>query len=250
MQLRLPWLDRVLAPRVAPEPREVVVDGRTFPIDVARHRRARRYLLRVRPDGRLRLTVPRGTSVAAGVRFAASQSAWIAREWRRLEGRTAPWTADSLIWWRGAQVRGSDLFSTELAGSGPDLGPVTGPEDLAPDRPILWKRDLTPFRDVATRELVPRCVALAAQCGVEVARVSVRDQRSRWGSCSARGVITLNWRLIQMPPAVSDYVIFHELMHRRQPNHSIRFWREVESVCPGWRDAERWLRKHGRDLMP
>jgi predicted metal-dependent hydrolase len=103
---------------------------------------------------------------------------------------------------------------------------------------------------LAARELVPRCLALARQCGVDVARVSVRDQRSRWGACSSRGVITLNWRLIQMPPEVSDYVIFHELMHRRQPNHSIRFWREVQGVCPGWRDAERWLRKHGRDLMP
>ena len=252
MQLRLPWLDRVLAPRAAREPRAVEVDGRTFPIDVARHRLARRYLLRVRPDGRLRLTVPRGASIEAGVRFAASQSAWIAREWRRLEGRSAPWTADSLIWFRGEQVRGSYLFSTVLADPVPGLepGPAPGPGGLAPDPAKLWKTGTTPFKVHATRELVPRCLALARQCGVDVARVSVRDQRSRWGACSARGVITLNWRLIQMPPDVSDYVIFHELMHRRQPNHSIRFWREVESVCPGWRDAERWLRKHGRDLMP
>ena len=79
--------------------------------------------------------------------------------------------------------------------------------------------------------------------------VSVRNQRSRWGSCSTRGTIALNWRLIQMPPDVSDYVILHELAHRRQPNHSTRFWREVEALCPWWREAERWLRKHGKELL-
>ena len=89
----------------------------------------------------------------------------------------------------------------------------------------------------------------ARGCKVSVSRVSVRNQRSRWGACSARGVITLNWRLIQMPASVSDYVIFHELMHRRQPNHSRRFWREVDAVCSWWRDAERWLRKHGREVF-
>ena len=59
----------------------------------------------------------------------------------------------------------------------------------------------------------------------------------------------LNWRLIQMPPAVADYVILHELVHLEHPNHSRRFWRGVERVCPEWRAAERWLRRHGRELL-
>ena len=102
---------------------------------------------------------------------------------------------------------------------------------------------------LATRELPARCLALAAQCRLSVSRVSVRNQRSRWGACSSRGVITLNWRLLLMPPSVSDYVIFHELMHLKQPNHSRRFWREVDASCAWWREAERWLRKHGRELL-
>jgi predicted metal-dependent hydrolase len=80
-------------------------------------------------------------------------------------------------------------------------------------------------------------------------RIAVRDQRSRWGSCSARGAIMLNWRLIQMPPEVADYVMLHELVHLVQPNHSRRFWRAVEGVCADWRVAERWLRQHGRELL-
>ena len=102
---------------------------------------------------------------------------------------------------------------------------------------------------IAGRELPPRCLELAAMHRLGVARIAVRNQKSRWGSCSPRGVITLNWRLIQMPRAVSEYVLLHELMHLRQPNHSRRFWREVEAVCPTWRESERWLRRYGREIL-
>ncbi len=83
---------------------------------------------------------------------------------------------------------------------------------------------------------------------VAIHRVSVRNQRSRWGSCSARGTISLNWRLIQTPPFVRDYIILHELMHRREMNHSKRFWAHVELVYPEWREAERWLKENAKLL--
>jgi len=76
-----------------------------------------------------------------------------------------------------------------------------------------------------------------------VKRVTVRGQRTRWGSCSRRGTISLNWRLIQTPEDVRDYIILHELAHLRQMNHSDRFWREVERLCPDYRSAERWLKQ-------
>ena len=105
------------------------------------------------------------------------------------------------------------------------------------------------LRDLATVELPERCRILAAQTGLHPSRVAVRDQRSRWGSCSARGAIMLNWRLLQMPPSVADYVILHELVHLDHPNHSRRFWTGVERVCAEWRASERWLRRHGRELL-
>lgn len=109
--------------------------------------------------------------------------------------------------------------------------------------------DVARLRALAETELAERCRELADKHAVPITGVRVRDQRSRWGSCSARGSISLNWRLIRMPGYVSDYVILHELMHRRQPNHSARFWREVGLVCPEWREAERWLRRNGRDFL-
>lgn len=101
---------------------------------------------------------------------------------------------------------------------------------------------------LAGRELPPRTIALAATHGLTVRRVTVRNQRSRWGSCSPRGAISLNWRLVQMPDAARDYIILHELMHLRQPNHSPRFWREVARVCPDYREAEAWIRRHQAQL--
>ena len=188
-------------------------------IVIARHRLARRYVVRVRPDGGVRLTVPRGASVAGGLAFVERQAGWIARERLRLQGLTASWTPGSVVWFRGERVTVAvDEFRSHV-------------------------------RALAQEELPPRCAALARDLGVSIARVSVRNQRSRWGACSPRGAITLNWRLIQMPPSVSDYVIVHELMHVRHLNHSRRFWREVERAWPAWREAERWLRRHGKEIL-
>jgi predicted metal-dependent hydrolase len=100
----------------------------------------------------------------------------------------------------------------------------------------LWK--------LAAQELPSRVMEFAATRGLTVRRVTVRNQKSRWGSCSRNGTISLNWRLIQAPAFVRDYLILHELMHLRQMNHSPRFWREVERVCPDFQNAERWLNQH------
>jgi predicted metal-dependent hydrolase len=105
------------------------------------------------------------------------------------------------------------------------------------------------LRARAARELPPQLFALAARHGLTVNRVTIRNQRSRWGSCSSRAHITLNFRLMLMPPEVCEYILLHELMHLKQPNHSIRFWRLVEAACPGFREAERWLKQHGPALF-
>jgi predicted metal-dependent hydrolase len=201
---------------------------------------ARRYVVRVADDGTVRLTVPRGASIGGGLRFAERQAAWIARERQRQRERAAPWRPGHPVRFRG------DIWPLKIDARGFGVGAETIARGRTSDAREAVQAHL---RVVATRELPSRCLELAADVGLKIARVSVRDQKSRWGACSSRRVITLNWRLIQMPPSVSDYVIYHELMHIRQPNHSRRFWREVASVCPWWRDAERWLRKHGREIL-
>jgi len=104
------------------------------------------------------------------------------------------------------------------------------------------------MRTLATKELVARTWDLAQKHGMEMLAVSVRNQRSRWGSCSIRKRIALNWRLIQTPDLVRDYIIIHELMHLKEMNHSERFWKHVENAFPQYGVAERWLRKNSRLL--
>jgi len=225
----------------APKGHAIEIAGRDVPITVVRHRMARRYVVRIDQDGSVRLTVPRGASIAGGLAFANRQADWIARERHRGLERAAPWEPGTQLWLRGRQVA--------IAIEAGDVR--AGDESLGRPGPGASLRDYveTTLRARAATELVARTTGLAAEHGLEISGVVVRDQRSRWGTCSPARKISLNWRLIQMPPAVSDYVIYHELMHLRQPNHSRKFWREVEKVCAGWRDAERWLRRYGKELQ-
>ena len=239
VQLRLPWTtDQAPAP---PASHRLLVAGEQVPVTMVRHRRARRYVLRVWSDGTLRLTVPRSGSIAGALRFAAGQVPWIVRERARQRERAMPWDTGTVLWFRGEQVALIRRGATVACGS-----ELVSVGRTTPDARQAVEAHL---RDLADRELPPRCLEFAATRHLAVTRVAVRNHRSRWGACSARGVITLNWRLIHMPALVSDYILWHELMHLKHPNHSARFWRAVEGVCPTWREAERWLRRHGREIL-
>ena len=104
------------------------------------------------------------------------------------------------------------------------------------------------LRTRALGELPPRLLQLAAEHGLRVKRVSIRNQKWRWGSCSPDGHICLNWRLVAMPDWVRDYVLIHELMHLKRLDHSRAFWRLVAAACPRHREARAWLRANDRLL--
>ena len=229
-------------PPPAPAPNEFAEDR----IEFVRVRRARRYILRVRPDGSLRVTIPRGGSRAEATAFAARQVAWIARERARVRREQMPvrWTDGSIIRLDGVAVS-IEISPTSAGAVAKYGGRVVGVSNLEDVRPEI-ERDM---RQLARERLVPRLHQLAACHGLTVARVTIRNQRSRWGSCSRARAIALNFRLVQMPPDVCEYVLIHELMHLRQQNHGPRFWALVEQACPDYREAERWLRVHGRSLF-
>lgn len=108
------------------------------------------------------------------------------------------------------------------------------------ERPDVDRRELIVR---ARRELPPRLLELASRHGLTVSRISIRNQRWRWGSCSRSGHICLNWRLVTMPDDVRDYVLIHELMHLKRMDHSPKFWRLVAEACPAYKEARAWLRR-------
>lgn len=209
--------------------------------------RARRYIVRVRPDGSVRVTIPRGGSRREADAFFERHRSWAAAERLRVLAVHAPasWPEGTEILLRGRTVRISVL------GEGGWQWLAIGDERMRLREVPMDLRGAAEacLRRIAQRELVPRLQELAGAHGLQAARVTIRNQRSRWGSCSRRGVIALNFRLVQAPESVRDYVLLHELMHLRQQNHSRRFWRLVEAACPSFRESERWLRSEGRSLF-
>jgi predicted metal-dependent hydrolase len=240
VQLDLPFL-RTAEPPPDPPPVE-------YPdIEFVRTPRARRYILRVRPGGGLRVTIPRGGSRAEAARFVQRQTAWIEQERARVRARGGPvvWRHGAALLLRGERVQ-IELLPAEGEAVARYGDRIVRIPPGAVDLRNYIERDL---RALARAELGPKLRELADRHGLAVAGFSIRDQKSRWGSCSRHGRIALNFRLVQMPPFVSDYVLLHELMHLKQQNHSRRFWRLVEVACPEYRAAERWLKTEGRSLF-
>lgn len=225
--------------RVAEEPVEELPD-----VLYVRSATARRYRLTLRRDGVAVAVIPVRGSEREARRFVEGHRDWLDRARMRQADRpraAAVWTVGTRVLWRGEleDIRIADAGAKPAVCLAADVFRVPCIDgDL---RPTLE----THFVRRARIELPARAWELAAESGVDAKHVAVRNQRSRWGSCSATGTISLNWRLIQVPDAVRDYIIKHELMHLREMNHSPRFWQRVEEVCPGWREAERWLKRNG-----
>jgi predicted metal-dependent hydrolase len=192
------------------------------------------------------VTVPRGGSRREAELFMRRHEKWIARERSRVSvEHAAPcWQDGTTILLAGEPVRitvesRADAWRVRYGDR------ALHARDVSDLRAVI-ERDL---RELAKATLIPRLRELAAEHALRLGAVSIRNQRSRWGSCARNGNIALNFRLVQMPQAVRDYVLVHELMHIKQQNHSRRFWRLVEAACPEFRQAERWLRATGRTLF-
>lgn len=205
---------------------------------------ARRYRLTLRRDGTAVATIPARGSEREAVRFVEEHRDWLDRARTRQATRPRSpgvWTIGTQVLWRG------EMQAVRIAAEGarPQVSlaaDVFRVPSLGGDlRPTLEAR----FVRLAKIELPARAWELAAETGVDLKSVGVRNQRARWGSCSAAGTVSLNWRLVQTPEAVRDYIIYHELMHLKELNHSDRFWARVAEVCPTWREAEHWLSRNG-----
>ncbi len=122
-------------------------------------------------------------------------------------------------------------------------------EERKENLPQWTREDYEHHQRLAGEVLQQRAAYFAQRMGVDYGRISVRDQKTRWGSCSAKGNLNFNWRLILAPEQVLDYVVVHELAHRREMNHSKRFWALVEAVLPDYQSRRRWLKENGDLLM-
>ena len=235
---------RLISPVAPPsEPDVIEIHSHRMPILYRRHARARNYVLRLHFNKTVIVTIPRQGTRKFAREFVASRKSWLEKQWRILEARRAPplvLRPGMEILLRGRPVvlelrRDGENWELQF---GAERSPLAYPAGNL--RPALENH----LRNAARIELARRVRELARQHASIVKHIVIRNQKSRWGSCSCNGTISLNWRLIQLPDQVRDYIIVHELMHLRELNHSPRFWREVEKACPDYRQAEEWLKRN------
>jgi predicted metal-dependent hydrolase len=227
---------------------EVAFGQAIYQVRLQRHRQARRYTLRVQSSSReIVLTMPPRGNLRDAQAFAQKHGGWIAARLKRLP-QPAAFRHGTVVPVRGEphriehRPRERGTVWVELGDDGSRALCVAG------EAPHVARRVRDYLKREAKRDLEAASRRAAQALGVKVKRVSVRDQSSRWGSCSTTGVLSYSWRLILAPPFVLDYLAAHEVAHLVEMNHSRAFWRVVERICPNPARAKSWLDAHGAEL--
>lgn len=225
----------------------LAIGGAQHAIHARRNWRARRYQIYVRSDRSIRLTIPRRGSQREGLAFVHGKTRWIERQLKKLDAALVP----PKSWGAGTEVLlHGEIQTLTVEPHGDALTVRLGAESFPAQRETVNFRPLVEshLRRLANRQLPPRVAELAETIKLLPSKITIRNQSSRWGSCSPNRAVSLNWRLIQTPPVVRDYIIIHELCHLREMNHSARFWQLVGDFCPAYRDAEAWLKLNAARL--
>ncbi|MDX2287759.1 MAG: SprT family zinc-dependent metalloprotease [Hyphomicrobiaceae bacterium] len=233
-----------------PDYEETLLEGLGAPVEIRHHPKARRLTLRVSRTRRaVVVTVPPKCNPDIAESFVARHIEWVRARLDSLPAQV-PFADGAIIPLRGephrivfvGARRGARPVSVieKVGGTGEII--VTGPVDGAPRRLLDW------LMAEAKRDLDTAVLFHARRVGVRAKRISVRDQASRWGSCSSTGALSFSWRLILAPAFVLDYVAAHEVAHLREMNHGPRFWALVRDTMPAMDAAKAWLAASGMDL--
>lgn len=209
-------------------------------VRLRRNRRARRMILTVPQAGSAPvLTLPLNAPLAGASAFLSDHEGWLRRQIAVCRG-SRPVRNGTVLPLGGGTL---EIASADgrLRRTG-DVLHVPGPPGRLPGQVAAW------LREAARQHCVAAAERHAAAVGRRVGRITLRDTRSRWGSCSSSGDLMFSWRLVLAPEQVLDYVAAHEVAHLVEMNHSHRFWRVVGQLCPEFETGRQWLRKHGPAL--
>jgi predicted metal-dependent hydrolase len=222
--------------------------GQSFQVALRRRPTAKRITLRVsNATGEVVLTIPERTEVTTAQRFAESHGDWIATRLARVPERIT-FERGAVIPFRGVPhrvVHWTSMRGATQATKGPNGEPIIA---VSGDLPHVGRRVREFLEAEAKRDLAAAVKRHTGALGVTAKRITVRDTKSRWGSCSAKGALNFSWRLILAPAFVLDYLAAHEVAHLRELNHSHRFWKITHDLCARTDEAESWLKRHGSEL--
>lgn len=235
----------------APATEEISISGVQAPIEVRRHPKARRMTLRVSRTRRaVIVTLPPQCDLGQAGTFLNSNLDWVRKHLGTLpqpvafcEGVVVPLRGEPhRVLFSGRESRGQGVVNRRHGHSGEAELVVLGDDETGPRRFQRW------LVDQARDDLDARVQYHTGQLGLRARRITVRDQSTRWGSCSTTGALSFSWRLILAPPFILDYVAAHEVAHLAQMNHGPRFWQLVKKTMPRYQEARSWLSVYGMDL--
>ena len=243
--MKLPRIGTVSGPSVEEVQRRASALDLGAPVSIRVNSRARRLLLRIDASSRtVELVLPHGVPAEHGLAFLAAQRGWIAARLDALP-TPVPFLEGSVVPVFGVPhriCRESDPAAPPVRIVDREIRVRGAPEHVA-------RRVKDHLVRLARMELGRRARLYALRIGRPIARVGVRDTKSRWGSCSAKGSLSFSWRLVLAPEPVVDYVVAHEVAHLAEMNHGPRFWRLVESLAPGNAQPRAWLARHRARLL-
>lgn len=228
---------------------EIALENCDIPIKFRRHPKARRMTLRVSTTNRSAIvTVPQSCSDHETIAFLENHKNWLFQQFEKIP-QAVPFKSGALIPLRGiqhklvfaGQTRGKGVVWIEDETDTPEIH-INGTEQFAPRRLTSW------LIDQARKDLYERSTWHSENLGLSFKKIMIKDQRSRWGSCSSKGVLSYSWRLILSPSEVLDYVAAHEVAHLKEMNHGPDFWSLVEKTLPTYNSAKDWLRENGSEL--
>lgn len=211
-------------------------------VRLVRNPRARRFTLRLSSDGDgAVLTHPPGVPLAESRAFLLRHAGWLRRALAK--------QPSMIEIAHGAQLPVDGVLRRVEVQEGPRRAPMLNDDVLLLKGQAATGPRVSQWLKLRARDrLEPAVRGYAAALGKTVGKVTLRDTRSRWGSCSTSGTLSFSWRLAMAPPEIQDYVAAHEAAHMVEMNHSPAYWALVDQLMPGWRPHRNWLRKHGRDL--
>lgn len=216
---------------------------------VQRNSRSRNLRIRITAKAEVIVSAPPRINDTAILRFVTQHSDWINRNLAKIKVRTSHIRPDELMVFGHTYkkvIHSLDDRTTRhpvfIQGEELHIQPVSSAASSA-------QRTFETFlKTTAQKYIIPRTKQLAELMGITYAAITLRDQKTRWGSCSSQGGLNFNWRLVQYPTAVIDYVIIHELAHRKEMNHSHRFWAIVAKYDPEYQAHRKWLQRYGSTL--
>ncbi len=231
-------------------PERLQVQGLEEPVEVRRHPKARRMTLRIsRTQRTVIVTLPMQCDLAQAGQFLSNHLDWVRDRLTKMPA-AMPFVDGGMVSLRGiphriifnGARRAAAPVVTRISGIDTRELHVAGAIETAPRRLRSW------LIEQARQDLKERVAYHTGRLGLKAHKISVRDQTSRWGSCSSKGNLSFSWRLVMAPPQILDYVAAHEVAHLAEMNHGPRFWALVRKTCPQMDEAKQWLQAYGIEL--